>query len=68
MNNLIRGMLAFIVLGVAGGPACAERRDIDDVAAERGLLCVIDDAQWIDRESLEALSFVARRLQADAHL
>src|ERR1700722_998382 len=36
-----------------------------DVAAERGLLCVIDDAQWIDRESLEAMSFVARRLQAD---
>src|SRR5277367_4559875 len=24
MNNLIRGMLAFIVLGVAGGPACAD--------------------------------------------
>ena len=36
-----------------------------DVGSERGLLCVIDDAQWIDRESLEALSFVARRLDAD---
>ena len=24
MNNLIRGMLAFVVLGVAGGPACAD--------------------------------------------
>jgi lipid-binding SYLF domain-containing protein len=24
MNNLIRGMLAIIVLGVAGGPACAD--------------------------------------------
>jgi DNA-binding CsgD family transcriptional regulator len=34
-------------------------------ATERKLLCVIDDAQWIDRESLEALSFVARRLEAD---
>ncbi|MDX6401400.1 MAG: hypothetical protein QOF27_2006 [Gaiellaceae bacterium] len=36
-----------------------------DVATERKLLCVVDDAQWIDRESLEALSFVARRLEAD---
>jgi DNA-binding CsgD family transcriptional regulator len=34
-------------------------------ATDRRLLCVIDDAQWIDRESLEALSFVARRLEAD---
>jgi len=40
-------------------------RLLANVATERGLLCVIDDAQWIDRESLEALSFVARRLQAD---
>jgi DNA-binding CsgD family transcriptional regulator len=36
-----------------------------DVASERGLLCIVDDAQWIDRESVEALSFVARRLAAD---
>lgn len=36
-----------------------------DIGSERGLLCVIDDAQWIDRESLEALTFVARRLDAD---
>jgi DNA-binding CsgD family transcriptional regulator len=36
-----------------------------DAATEQSLLCVIDDAQWIDRESLEALSFVARRLEAD---
>ena len=36
-----------------------------DAAEEGGLMCVVDDAQWVDRESLEALSFVARRLEAD---
>ncbi|HEX5615404.1 MAG TPA: AAA family ATPase [Acidimicrobiia bacterium] len=37
-----------------------------DAAAPTGLLCVIDDAQWLDRESAHALAFVARRLHADA--
>lgn len=31
------------------------------VAAEKPLLLVIDDAQWVDSASLEALAFVARR-------
>jgi DNA-binding CsgD family transcriptional regulator len=35
------------------------------VAEERTLVCLIDDAQWVDRESVSALSFVARRLAAD---
>jgi DNA-binding CsgD family transcriptional regulator/tetratricopeptide (TPR) repeat protein len=29
------------------------------------LLCVVDDAHWLDRASADALVFVARRLQAD---
>jgi DNA-binding CsgD family transcriptional regulator len=35
-------------------------------AAEDGpLLCVVDDAQWLDRPSVEALAFTARRLEAE---
>ncbi|GGL14180.1 LuxR family transcriptional regulator [Sphaerisporangium melleum] len=36
-----------------------------EVAAERPLLCLIDDAQWLDRESAQALAFVARRLRVE---
>jgi DNA-binding CsgD family transcriptional regulator len=35
------------------------------VADDEPLLCVIDDAHWLDGASAEALVFVARRLQAD---
>lgn len=32
---------------------------------ERPLLCVVDDAQWLDQASAEALAFVARRVSAE---
>jgi DNA-binding CsgD family transcriptional regulator len=38
---------------------------LSEVAAERPLLCVIDDAQWLDQASASALAFVARRLPAE---
>ncbi|MET0698454.1 MAG: AAA family ATPase [Mycobacterium sp.] len=38
---------------------------LSDAGAERPLLCIIDDAQWIDEVSRQALGFAARRLQAD---
>ena len=36
-----------------------------ELADEQPLLCVVDDAQWLDRESTEALLLAARRLQAE---
>jgi hypothetical protein len=35
-------------------------------AEEQPLLCVVDDAQWLDRASTEALAFVARRVLAES--
>ena len=36
-----------------------------DRAEERPLICLIDDAQWLDRVSAQTVAFVARRLVAE---
>jgi DNA-binding CsgD family transcriptional regulator/tetratricopeptide (TPR) repeat protein len=38
---------------------------LSEAAEPGGLLCVVDDAQWLDQPSAEALVFVARRLEAE---
>ncbi|HWH20548.1 MAG TPA: AAA family ATPase [Solirubrobacterales bacterium] len=60
------------VFGMSGGEApdrflvgLATLGLLSDAAEAEPLLCVIDDAQWLDRASAQVLGFVARRLLAD---
>jgi DNA-binding CsgD family transcriptional regulator len=39
---------------------------LSELAAEQPLLCVADDAQWLDRASAGALLFAARRLDSES--
>ena len=39
---------------------------LSEVAEERPALILVDDAQWLDQPSADALVFVARRLEAEA--
>jgi DNA-binding CsgD family transcriptional regulator len=39
---------------------------LSEVADERPLVCVVDDAQWLDRASAQCVAFVARRLLAES--
>ncbi|HEV3289281.1 MAG TPA: ATP-binding protein, partial [Streptosporangiaceae bacterium] len=37
-----------------------------EVGAKQPLVCLVDDAQWLDRASAQVLAFVARRLEAES--
>ncbi len=39
---------------------------LSDIAEDRPLVCIVDDAQWLDLASAQALAFVARRLGAES--
>ncbi|MFD0537575.1 ATP-binding protein [Actinomadura luteofluorescens] len=58
--------------GLGSGPAgdrfligAATLTLLSELAADRPLVCLVDDAQWLDTASLDALLFAARRLGAD---
>lgn len=59
-------------LGLAAGSAgdrflvaVATLTLLAEVAADAGLLCLVDDAQWLDTASADALRFAARRIDAE---
>jgi DNA-binding CsgD family transcriptional regulator len=39
---------------------------LSDAAEEKPLICLVDDAQWMDQASRQTLAFVARRLLAES--
>ena len=61
-----------VAFGLGGGDApdrflvaLAALSLLADAAEHQPLVCLVDDAQWLDRASAQALAFVARRLLAE---
>jgi DNA-binding CsgD family transcriptional regulator len=59
-------------LGLSAGPVpdrfmvgLAVLSLLSETARERPLICIVDDQQWLDRASAQALGFAARRMAAD---
>jgi DNA-binding CsgD family transcriptional regulator len=47
-------------------PGAATLSLLSEISGDRPLLCLLDDAQWFDQSSIDALIFAVRRLHADS--